>query len=151
MRLMIRFAFLIPAAISAGGAFSQVMTYDEFLALQEGRPDLTWVMLDCVQGIYPDEIEAACISAIERYDGVVAAGDHLLSQDRLSQDQEKEILRLRSTALSMSVILRAVRAKMVQDEDPLQAAADCEKAREISKRVANASIAQSVAVCPERQ
>lgn len=151
MRLMIRFAFIISAVIAAGGAFSQGITYDSFLALQEEKQDLTWVMLDCVQGIYPDEISVACNSAIERYDGVAAAGDQLLSQGAFSQDQEKEILRLRGVALSMSVILRSVRAKMVQDEDPLQAAADCEKAREIAQRVEDASLAQLVAVCPERQ
>jgi hypothetical protein len=123
-------------------------TFASFQELQGGDPDLSWEMLDCVQGWNRTAQINGCNHAILRYPRVIAAGEWLLASDRLSDPEREEIQRAVHSSRTTLAVVHWVRAKLMHEEAPAQAREDCGAAERIVRDLDDADLIEELADCP---
>ena len=125
------------------------MSYDSFRALEEGNPSLTWEFLDCVQGVDRSQVLTGCTNAIRRYDQVIEAGDEPLRLGALSADQQADVEETIDQSWEFLPIVLIVRARLLAEESPDQARADCDRAGMIAVQQQHDLLSELLAECTD--
>ncbi len=135
-------------ALTAFQAQGSEMTLERFEELRGGDPDLTWIMLDCVQGAFPSEQIAACDTAVKRYHEVIAAGEELLSVGTLDPKQTEDVQTTLQQSRTTLPIMHMARANLLAVIHPAQAEWHCAQAYELATEFGDATLLATTWQCP---